>query len=158
MFLYGVGVQYGGEFFKGLTSKDGIKANAAATLGVLGAGCFSAALVPFAGLAPDESLGIFAGAGTSTATLQAILAAVTSNGAAVGYSVAYPFGVAIPILSIYILKAWLKPRIEQPAGQVVETAEIALLNSAFYGVGFPELMARLPAGVMIAAIRREHHN
>lgn len=158
LFLYGVGIQYGAQFFKGLTSKDGIKANAAATLGVLGAGCVSAALVPFASLAPDEALGIFAGAGTSTATLQAILAAVTSNGAAVGYSVAYPFGVAIPILGIYLLKAWLKPKIEQPAGQVVETAEIALMNAAFYGVNFPELVARLPAGVMIAAIRREHHN
>ena len=158
LFLYGVGIQYGAQFFKGLTSKEGIKANAAATLGVLGAGCVAVALVPFAGLAADESLGIFAGAGTSTATLQAILAAVTSNGAAVGYSVAYPFGVAIPILGIYILNAWLKPKIEQPAGQVVETAEIALLNSAFYGVAFPELMARLPASVMIPAIRRDHHN
>lgn len=158
LFLYGVGIQYGAQFFKGLTSKDGIKANAAATLGVLGAGCVSAALVPLAGLAPDESLGIFAGAGTSTATLQAILAAVTSNGAAVGYSVAYPFGVAIPILGIYMLNALLKPKIEQPAGQVVETAEIALQNSAFHGVSFPELASRLPAGVMIAAIRREHRN
>lgn len=158
LFLYGVGIQYGAQFFKGLTSKDGIKANAAATLGVLGAGCVSVVLVPFAGLAPDEALGIFAGAGTSTATLQAVLAAVTSNGAAVGYSVAYPFGVAIPILGIYLLKTWLKPQIEQPAGQVVEAAEIALMNAAFYGVSFPEMVARLPAGVMIAAIRREHHN
>src|SRR5512145_856208 len=41
LFLYGVGIQYGAQFFKGLTSKEGIKANAAATLGVLGAGCVS---------------------------------------------------------------------------------------------------------------------
>ena len=49
----------------------------------------------------DEALGIFAGAGTSTATLQAIIAAMKSDGAAVGYSVAYPFGVAVPILCSY---------------------------------------------------------
>ena len=158
LFLYGVGIQYGAQFFKGLTSKEGIKANAAAILGVLGAGCISVALIPFAGLDVDESLGIFAGAGTSTATLQAILAAVTSTGAAVGYSVAYPFGVAIPILSIHLLNIWLKPKIEPQAGLVVETAEIAVSNSAFHGVSFPELMARLPAGVKIIAIRRAHHN
>jgi len=158
LFLYGVGIQYGAQFFRGLTSSEGLKANAAATLGVLGAGLVAAALVPFAGLAPDESLGIFAGAGTSTATLQAILAAVTSNGAAVGYSVAYPFGVAVPILGIYLLKAVLKPKIEAPAGQVVETAEIALRNAAFHGVTYPELASRIPAGVLVAAVRRDHHN
>jgi len=158
LFLYGVGIQYGAQFFRGLTSSEGLKANAAATLGVLGAGLVAAALVPFAGLAPDESLGIFAGAGTSTATLQAILAAVTSNGAAVGYSVAYPFGVAVPILGIYLLKAVLKPKIEPPAGQVVETAEIALRNAAFHGVSYPELASRIPAGVLVAAVRRDHHN
>lgn len=27
LFLYGIGIQYGAQFFKGLTRKDGIKAN-----------------------------------------------------------------------------------------------------------------------------------
>ena len=158
LFLYGVGIQYGGQFFRGLSSQDGIKANVAATLGVIGAGCVSIALVPFAALPTDAALGIFAGAGTSTATLQAIITALNSDGAAVGYSVAYPFGVAIPILGIYVLNAWLKPKIEQPAGQVIETAEIALLNPDFFGLRFPELVAKLPSGVVIAAVRRQHRN
>jgi putative transport protein len=158
LFLYGVGIQYGGQFFRGLTSKEGIKANLAAALGVIGAGVVAVALVPFAGVGADEALGIFAGAGTSTATLQAIIAALKSDGAAVGYSVAYPFGVAVPILAIHLLNAWLKPKIEQPAGQLIETAEVGLLNPEFFGLRFPELSARLPAGVMIAAIRRQHHN
>src|ERR1700758_5351160 len=85
LFLYGIGIQYGAQFFKGLTSADGLRANAAAALGVVGAG-----------------------SGTSTATLQAIIAATKSDGAAVGYSVAYPFGVAGPILLIYMLSALLK--------------------------------------------------
>src|SRR5512135_780913 len=41
LFLYGVGVQYGGQFFRGLTSSEGLKANAAAAMGVVIAGCFS---------------------------------------------------------------------------------------------------------------------
>ena len=158
LFLYGVGIQYGGQFFRGLTSQDGLKANVAATLGVIGAGCVAVALIPFAALPMDAALGIFAGSGTSTATLQAIITALNSDGAAVGYSVAYPFGVAIPILGIYVLNAWLKPAIEQPAGQAIEIAEIALLNPAFWGLRFPELTAKLPSGVMIAAVRRQHRN
>ncbi|MBK7463947.1 MAG: YidE/YbjL duplication [Betaproteobacteria bacterium] len=158
LFLYGVGIQYGAQFFRGLTSTEGLKANLAALLGVIGAGCISVALVPFAGMPVDEALGIFAGAGTSTATLQAIIAAMKSDGAAVGYSVAYPFGVAVPILCIYVLNAWLKPKIEQPAGQVIETAEVLLSNEDFLGLRFPELVAKLPAGVAVAAVRREHRN
>ncbi len=62
-----------------------------AAFGVVGSGCVSLALVPLFGVKLDESLGMFAGSGTSTATLQAIIAAMKSDGAAVGYSVAYPF-------------------------------------------------------------------
>ncbi len=105
LFLYGVGIQYGAQFFKGLTSAEGLKANAAAALGVIGAGMVSLALLPLFGVKLDAALGLFAGSGTSTATLQAIIAALQSDGAAVGYSVAYPFGVAVPILCIYALNA-----------------------------------------------------
>jgi putative transport protein len=57
-----------------------------------------------------------------------------------------------------LLNAWLKPKIEQPAAQQLVTAEIALRNSSFFGKGFPKLVAMLPAGVAIAAIRRQGHN
>jgi putative transport protein len=158
LFLYGVGVQYGAQFFRGLTSAEGLKANAAAAIGVIGAGGVALALVPLAGIRVDETLGLFAGSGTSTSTLQAIIAALKTDGAAVGYSVAYPFGVAGPILCLYALNAWLKPKIEQQASQQIETAEIALRNPSFFGMRFPELVAKLPAGVTIAAVRRKGHN
>src|SRR5215204_6461958 len=38
LFLYGVGVQYGKQFFIGLTSRAGIRANLLALIGVLSAG------------------------------------------------------------------------------------------------------------------------
>jgi putative transport protein len=158
LFLYGVGIQYGAQFFKGLTSIDGLKANAAAVLGVIGAGLLSLAFLPLFGMRLDQSLGLFAGSGTSTATLQAVIGTLHGDGAAVGYSVAYPFGFAGPILFIYVLKAWLKPRIDQPAAQVIETAEIAVTNPEFVGLRFAELAPRLPGGVAVAAIRRQHHN
>src|SRR5215213_7920224 len=40
-FLYGVGVQYGKQFFIGLTSRAGLKANVIALTGVLAAGIVS---------------------------------------------------------------------------------------------------------------------
>jgi putative transport protein len=101
---------------------------------------------------------MFAGAGTSTASLQAAMAALKSDGPTVGYSVAYPVGVAGPILFLYLLSALLKPNIVRPPPKLVETAEIALRNPAFVGATLAELTARMPAGVSIAAVRREHHN
>src|SRR5829696_4093104 len=41
LFLYGVGVQYGKQFFIGLTSRAGLKANGVALTGVLVAGAIS---------------------------------------------------------------------------------------------------------------------
>ncbi len=158
LFLYGVGIQYGPQFFRGLTSPEGLKANLAALCGVIVAGLLALALVPLFGLKLDAALGIFAGSGTSTATLQAILAATRGEDAAVGYSVAYPFGVALPILCIHLINTWLKPKIDAPAAQLIETAEIALRNPDLIGRSFAELRDRLPNGVAIAAIRQEQHN
>jgi putative transport protein len=158
LFLYGIGIQYGDQFFKGLTSADGLKANVAAACGVVVAGLVSVALVPLVGVKLDETLGMFAGSGTSTASLQAAMAAMKGDGATVGYSVAYPFGVAGPILFLYALSAVLKPRIERPPPKLIETAEIALRNPAFIGSKLSDLAARMPDGLAIAAVRREHHN
>lgn len=158
LFLYGIGIQYGDQFFKGLTSVDGLKANIAAALGVIASGLLAIAFVPLFGVKLDETLGLFAGSGTSTASLQAAMAAMKSDGATVGYSVAYPFGVAGPILFLYVLSALLKPRIERPAPKLIETAEIALRNPAFIGSRLSDLKTRMPAGIAIAAVRRAHHN
>ncbi|WP_322042103.1 aspartate:alanine exchanger family transporter [Paraburkholderia sp. J67] len=158
LFLYGIGIQYGEQFFKGLSSTDGLKANAAAALGVLGAGFVSIALVPLFGVGLDQALGMFAGSGTSTASLQAAMAALKSDGATVGYSVSYPFGVAGPILFLYALSTLLKPNIAPPPPKMIESAEIALRNPAFVGLTLSDLIEQLPDGVAIAAVRRAHHN
>ena len=49
-----------------------------------------------------HALGLFAGSGTSTPTLQAAIATLGNDDPAVGYSVSYPFGVAGPILFLYV--------------------------------------------------------
>src|SRR3954447_12409499 len=110
LFLYGVGVQYGKQFFIGLTSRAGLKANVIALTGVLTAGAVSLVFVKMMDLKLGYALGLFAGSGTSTPTLQAAIATLGNDDPAVGYSVSYPFGVAGPILFLYLGFMLLKPK------------------------------------------------
>jgi putative transport protein len=158
LFLYAVGIQYGQQFFIGLTSAAGRKANAIALIGVLLAGAVSIVFVKMLDLPLGQGLGLFAGSGTSTPTLQAALAALRNDDAAVGYSVSYPFGVAGPILFLYIFFMVLKPKIEAPTGTGLEMLEVALHNPDLYGKTLGDVTATLPAGVQIAAVRRSQRN
>lgn len=158
LFLYGVGVQYGSQFFAGLTSRAGLRANAMALTGVLAAGAVSLLFTKTMNLELGHALGLFAGSGTSTPTLQAAIATLGNDDPAVGYSVAYPFGVAGPILFLYLAFAFLKPKIEVPTGTGLELLEIAVRNRELFGKSFGDLMTTLPAGVRIVALRRRGHN
>ena len=158
LFLYGVGVQYGKQFFLGLTSARGLKANGMALLGVLLAGAVSILLVKAMDLNLGYALGLFAGSGTSTPTLQAAIATLGNDDPAVGYSVSYPFGVAGPILLLYIFFMVLKPKIEVPSAAGLELLEIALRNPELSGKTLGDVMAALPAGVQIVALRRAGRN
>jgi putative transport protein len=85
LFLYAVGVQYGKQFFSGLTSPSGRRANFMALIGVMLAGVVSLMFVKTMGVKLGYALGMFAGAGTSTPTLQAALEALQNSDPAVGY-------------------------------------------------------------------------
>jgi putative transport protein len=158
LFLYAVGVQYGRQFFLGLTSARGLRANLIAIVGVLLSGVVSVLLVDGIGLERGYALGLFAGSGTSTPTLQAALATMGNDDPAVGYSVAYPFGVAGPILVLSLAFSALKPRIDMPAGARMELLEIGLTHSDFFGKRVGDVMAALPPQVQIVALRRGGYN
>ena len=158
MFLYGVGIQYGKQFFKGMTSMEGLKANLAAILGVGAAGAFSLVLIFMFNVNTEESLGIFAGAGTSTSTLQAILEVFNNDKATVGYSLAYPFGVAGPILAIYILNMFYKKNIPTPNLQQIKIKPLLLKNEEFIGKSLAHFLKKAPKDISIVAIRREGRN
>ena len=158
LFLYAVGVQYGRQFFIGLTSAHGLKANAIALVGVLFAGAVSLLLASAFGLNVGYALGLFTGAGTSTPALQAAIATLGNDDPAIGYSVAYPFGVAGPILFLHFLFSTLKPAIAVPAASGLELLEIGLTQPRFFGKRLAELTATLPADVQIVALRRGQRN
>ena len=158
LFLYAVGVQYGKQFFLGLTSAAGRRANVIALIGVLLSGVVSMLIVKWMDLKLGYGLGLFAGSGTSTPTLQAAIATLGNDDPAIGYSVSYPFGVAGPILLLYIGFMLLKPKIEAPAAAGLEMLEVVIRNPDHFGRTMGEVMSGLPAGVQIAALRREHRN
>jgi putative transport protein len=158
LFLYGVGVQYGKQFFTGLVSPAGRRANLMALVGVMSAGVVSLIFVKTMGIDLGFALGLFAGSGTSTPTLQAAIATLGNDNPAVGYSVSYPFGVAGPILFLYIAFMIMKPKIEAPTSTGLEMLEVALRNPEFYGKTAGEVMAAIPGGLQIVAMRRESRN
>ncbi len=158
LFLYGVGVQYGKQFFTGLTSRAGLRANLLALTGVLTAGAVCLLFVKLLDLKLGYALGLFAGSGTSTAALQAAIATLGNDDPAIGYSVTYPFGVAGPILLLYIAFAVLKPKIQVPKSIGIELLEITVRNPEIYGKSLGELTTALPTGVQIVALRREGRN
>src|SRR6185503_19785144 len=146
--------QYGKEFFRGLASAEGRTAYLLALIGVLLAGAVSLAFVG-GKVNLGYALGLFAGSGTSTPTLQAAIQTLGNDDPAVGYSVAYPFGVAGPILFLYVAFMVLKPKIEMPTGGGMELLEIAVRNPELSGMSLGDLTPVLPAGVQIVALRRE---
>lgn len=156
LFLYGVGIAYGAQFFKGLTSSEGIRANVASLAGVLLAlGVMVLAVIGLPGVRFSEALGSFAGAGTSTSALQAALAVTGDNIPATGYSVAYPFGVAVPILILGLYNAWFKPKVSPQERIQLQMYAVRVENHYIAGKTLVEIDSWLPDGVDASTVSRE---
>jgi len=158
LFLYCVGVQYGGEWYRGLRSLSGLKANVAACCGLAASAAVALVILRTRAAGPAESFGIFAGATTSTPALQAVLDALGSQDAAVGYSLAYPFGVAGPILCMYVYLAIFKPTVDAPVDRLMKPVEVRVQNATLIGRPFVDLQRSLPKGVQAVAIRSGGQN
>jgi putative transport protein len=158
LFLYCVGIQYGGEWYRGLKSASGLRANAVGCCG-LAASAAAALIIERTGVVGvPEALGMFAGATTSTPALQAVLDALGNQDAAVGYSLAYPFGVAGPILCMYVYVAIFKPKVAAAPDRLMKPVEVRVQNAALVGRPFVDLQRSLPKGVQAVAIRSGGQN
>ena len=156
LFLYGVGIQYGRQFFAGLKG-PGLKWNALALVGVWGSMAVALVAAKLLGLSVPTAAGLFAGSGTSTAALQAALAAAGNQDPAIGYSVAYPFGVVGPIMAIFFLTRLLKPKLA-PVPASLRYGEVTVDQPAVIGLSISALAAKLPAKVLVTGLRRGDHN
>ena len=158
LFLYTVGIQNGKQFFTGLTTASGLKANLVALIGVLVSGAICLLFIATTGLNPGYAFGLFAGSGTSTPALHAAIEAFGNDDPAVGYSVAYPFGVAGPILLLYLTFLFVKPKLDTPPAAGMELLEVAVQRPEHFGKRLGDVTAGLPADVQIVALRRDQRN
>jgi len=158
LFLYGIGIQYGVEFFRGLVSAGGIKANLLALVAVTAAVFAAVLCARTMGFGIDFALGIFAGSLTSTGALQAAAAAVGNQSPAIGYACAYPFGVFGPILCFYLFKMILRPKVEVPDPKRLATAEVTAASHKLAGMSVASIAPKIPAGIELIALRRQGTN
>src|SRR5262245_3347576 len=156
MFLYGIGILYGRQFFQGMAGTEGIKSNLLALVAVAAGLLVALALGQAYGVKIGHTLGIFAGSMTSTATLQAALDVMQNKDPSIGYSIAYPFGVIGPILCIYFMTRAVQPKFPAKV-QRFHMGEITL-GVAGAGQRLDEIAERLPEGVQVTMVRKAGQN
>ena len=156
MFLYGIGILYGRQFFEGVSGAAGRKYNLLALIAVV-AGLFVAlGLGEAFGIKVGHTLGLYAGSMTSTATLQAALDVMKNSEPSIGYSIAYPFGVIGPILCIYFMTRMVKPKFPAKA-QRFHMGEISI-GAAFAGRTLEDLGKEVLSDVQVTMVRKAGQN
>src|SRR5215831_9367749 len=133
MFLYGIGILYGRQFFEGMVGV-GQKYNLLALVACI-AGLFVAlGLGHIFGIKIGHTLGIYAGSMTSTATLQAAL------------------DVVGPILCIYFMTQIVKPKFPAKA-QRFHMAEISI-GENFSGRKLDDLANKALSDMQVTMVRK----
>src|SRR6186997_1787866 len=155
MFLYGIGILYGRQFFEGMRGV-GRKYNLLALVGCVAGLVVALGLGQAFGIKIGHTLGIYAGSMTSTATLQAALDVMNNKEPSIGYSVAYPFGVIGPILCIYFMTRLVQPKFP-PKAQRFHMGEITL-GGDWAGRTLADIDKNLPSGVQVTMVRKGGQN
>jgi putative transport protein len=158
MFVYGLGLRYGKEFFKGLASLFGIKANLLAACAVLVGGAVAVLAARLTGMESDFAAGMFSGATGSTPGMQAAMDAAGTPNPAISYAIVYPFSIIGPILCFYLFNLLLKPKIDIPAATRLVVAEARADERGISGLTIAELLQRMPEGVQLLQLRRSGMN
>lgn len=158
MFLYGLGVQFGKQFFEGLTGATGQRYNMLAILGLAAAAVVSFAEVMLMRIPHGMAAGLFAGSGTNAAAMQAAMEAAKNSDPAVGFSVAFPFGLVGAILCMYIMQLFVKPNLESALNSGLQTLEVAVHSSGVAGHPLRDTLSRLPEGVQVVLVRAGDEN
>ncbi len=155
MFLYGIGILYGRQFFEGMVGA-GQKYNLLALVACLAGLAVALGLGHIFGIKIGHTLGLNAGSMTSTATLQAALEVMKNKDPSIGYSIAYPFGVIGPILCIYFMTRLVKPKF--PTKSLRFHMGESSVGERFAGHRLGDLLATAPRGLQVTMVRKGGHN
>ncbi len=156
LFVTAVGFIAGPKFFRNF------KANAKSyvLLGfvtILAGALVCAAIIAIAGIPTDISIGMMAGALTSTPGLAAALEATGSEAASVGYGIAYPFGVVGVVLFVQLMPKILKVDMAAERAQFTAASDVKVEESTkkFFNVedmGFFAFGLAIILGIFLAKI------
>ena len=148
IFVYIVGLRAGPTFFRSFVRQGRSLAQLAVVLTVAGAGC-TWALARYLGVPVDLAAGIFAGSLTSTPGLAAAMERLPADSqAAVGYGIAYPFGVIGVVLFVQLLPRLLRVDLneegrrlkeENDPGRKIIRVLVEVLNPAVFGKRLSEV-------------------
>ena len=155
MFLYGIGILYGRQFFEGIFG-SGQKYNLLALVACLAGLAVALGLGHIFGIKLGHTLGLYAGSMTSTASLQAALDVMKNKDPSIGYSIAYPFGVLGPILCIYFMTQLVKPKFPAKS-QRFHMGEI-LIGQSFAGLKLEDLESEGLTDVQVTMVRKGSRN
>jgi len=158
MFVYGIGIQYGKQFFRSLKSSFGLRANILSLFTHLVSVFVCYLAYTNFSIAPTHLAGLFCGALTSTPALQSAIDAAGNSDPALGYSVAYPLGVIVPIMLMHFANLLLKPKIPAPTGTGLDLVEIVVRNRLIIGRPLSEVSAMIPLSTQIVIVREGHKN
>ncbi len=161
LFVYMIGLQSGPAFFR-LLRRRGLALGGLALLAVAVAGALTWGLAGAAGLSPALAAGLFCGATTNTPALAAASEALRGTTLAlvptVGYSIAYPLGVAVPLLvaelalrlaradmpaEARLAEAELGPPTEEPGASNLRVENPALAGRLLGELPFDEMAVRV---------------
>lgn len=155
MFLYGIGILYGRQFFEGMVGV-GQKYNLLALVACLAGLAVALGLGHIFSIKIGHTLGLYAGSMTSTASLQAALEVMKNKDPSIGYSIAYPFGVIGPILCIYFMTRIVKPKFPAKT-QRFHMGEISV-GTTFAGKRLEQLTSSALGDVQVTMVRKEGRN
>ncbi|PTY01331.1 putative transporter [Verrucomicrobia bacterium LW23] len=174
LFVYTIGIQVGPGFFNSLR-KQGIQLNLlSAAVVLLGAACAWAMSVLLS-IDMAAMAGIFSGATTNTPSLGAVQEAIktlptlrsglTPEVAALGYAVAYPFGIVGILLTMVLIRqlfkvdcaaeaAVLENESKGNADDQVDRVTLRVANENLAGLPVEKIPGIRALGVVVSRIRR----
>jgi putative transport protein len=158
LFVYCVGISAGPSFFRVFVRRGKKLALLGLALVIIG-GLTSLGLTRLLGLPADLATGVFAGAMTSTPALAAAMEALPgSSEVAVGYGLAYPFGVVGVVLFVQLLPRLLRVDLgklaraaeDSDSGEKVVRALVEVKNPSVVGRELDELTFIADAGCLVS--------
>jgi putative transport protein len=170
LFVYTIGMQVGPGFLSSL-KRQGLPLNLLAGAVVVLGGVTTLVLARLLQIDVAAAVGIFAGATTNTPALGAAQEALRSlpdvdagraGLPALGYAVAYPFGIIGIILSMLVLRAGLRgATTDEPAEtgadsareDTVERMTIVVTNANLNGLKLHQIPGKEKLGVIVSRIR-----